>query len=129
MPEALVSTVLSAPKFKYSQLVKAGPNYVCSGMVALDNDSGKLIEGGAGEQTRKIFQNLILLMEEFDLTLEDLLSVRIFTTEFEQFPDINVAWEEVFTEGIRPPARSAVGVSALPLNAKVEIEFAFYRED
>ena len=126
MRTALISKVLTAPKFRYSQLIKAGSNYICSGMVALDNESGELITGGAGEQTRKIFENLALLMSEFKLSLSDLVSVRIFTTEFDQFADINAAWEEVFTEDVVPPARSAVGVSALPLNALVEIEFSFF---
>lgn len=128
MRQALISTKLSAPLFRYSQLIKAGPNYVCSGMIALDNDTGKLIEGDSCEQTRKIFQNLSLLMDEFSLSLDDLVSVRIFSRMFDQFPLINQAWEEIFTADIVPPARSAVGVSALPLNALVEIEFSFYKE-
>ncbi|MDC0598705.1 RidA family protein [Gammaproteobacteria bacterium] len=128
MPDALVSKVLTAPKFKYSQLIKAGPNYICSGMVALDNETGELIAGEAGQQTKKIFENLHLLMQEFDLCLQDLASVRIFTTQFDRFAEINTVWEDVFKGDIRPPARSAVGVSALPLNAKVEIEFLFYRD-
>ncbi len=128
MRQALISTQLSAPLFRYSQLIKAGPNYVCSGMIALDNSTGKLIEGDSCEQTRKIFENLKVLMEEFSLSLDDLVSVRIFSRKFEQFPQINQAWEEVFTSDVVPPARSAVGVSALPLNALVEIEFSFYKE-
>ncbi|MAM69856.1 MAG: enamine deaminase RidA [Gammaproteobacteria bacterium] len=127
MREALRSKFLTAPKFRYSQLIKAGPNYVCSGMVALDNDSGELIDGDVGEQTRKIFENLKILMNEFDLIHSDLVSARIFTTDFDDFAKINAAWEEFITEGKVPPARSAVGVTALPLNAKVEIEFTFYR--
>lgn len=128
MRKALISTKLSAPLFRYSQIIKAGPNYVCSGMIALDNDTGKLIEGNSCEQTRKIFENLSILMEEFSLSLDDLVSVRIFSRMFEQFPLINQAWEEVFNSDLAPPARSAVGVSALPLNALVEIEFSFYKE-
>lgn len=128
MRKALISSKLSAPLFRYSQLIKAGPFYTCSGMIALDNETGKLVEGDSGEQTRKIFQNLSILMEEFSLSLDELVSVRIFSREFDQFPKINKAWEEVFTEGTVPPARSAVGVSALPLNALVEIEFSFYKE-
>ncbi len=127
MREALVSKKLTAPLFRYSQMIKAGPNYVCSGMLALDNESGKLIEGDSGEQTQKIFQNLSILMEEFDLSLDDLVNARIFSTQFDQFPLINQAWEEVFSEDIVPPARSALGVSVLPLNALVEIEFVFYK--
>ena len=129
MRKILKSTKLSAPKFRYSQLVKAGPNYVCSGRIAIDNQSGELSTGDAGEQTRIILQNLHLLMEEFSLQLEDLVSARIFTTDFAQFPLINAAWEDVFTAEILPPARSAFGVVALPMNARVEIEFTFYKED
>jgi len=128
MREALISTKLNAPLFRYSQLIKAGPNYVCSGMIALDNDSGKLIEGDSREQTRKIFKNLSILMAEFSLVLDDLVSVRIFSKKFDQFPLINQAWEEVFTIDKVPPARSAVGVSALHLNALVELEFTFFKE-
>ena len=128
MRKALISTKLSAPLFRYSQLIQAGPNYVCSGMIALNNDTGKLIEGDSYDQTRRIFENLSILMEEFSLGLEDLVSVRIFSRMFDQFPLINQAWEEVFPSDLVPPARSAVGVSALPLNALVEIEFSFYKE-
>ncbi len=125
MRQALISTKLSAPLFRYSQLIKAGPNYICSGMIALDNSTGKLIEGDSCEQTRLIFKNLNILMDEFSLSLNDLVSVRIFSRMFEEFPLINEAWDEVFTSDIIPPARSAVGVTALPLNALVEIEFSF----
>ena len=38
MRQALISKQLTAPLFRYSQLIKAGPNYFCSGMIALDND-------------------------------------------------------------------------------------------
>ena len=97
-------------------------------MIALDNDSGKLVEGDSGEQAVKILENLKILMQEFALELDDLVSVRIYSTKFDQFPLINQAWEEVFTENVVPPARAAVGVSALPVNALVEMEFVFYKE-
>lgn len=128
MREALVSKKLSAPLFRYSQIIKAGPNYFLSGMIPLDNDTGKLIEGDSKEQTRKIFQNLKILMDEFSLSLEDMVSAKIFSRKFDEFPLINQAWEEIFTEDVVPPARSAIGVAALPLNALVEIEFAFYKD-
>ncbi len=97
-------------------------------MIAIDNDSGELVEGNAADHTRKIFQNLKILMQEFELSFDDLVSARIYTTIFDEFPLINACWEEVFTNGQVPPARSAFGVLALPMNAKVEIEFSFYKE-
>ncbi len=62
------------------------------------------------------------------VALADLMIARIFTTRMDAFAEINAAWEEVFTDGTTPPARTSVGVSALPLGAAVEIEFCFYRE-
>ena len=95
-------------------------------MIALDRESGELEAGGAGAETRKILSNLIDAMPDFGLALTDLVKVTIYTTRFDEFPDINAAWEEVFDD-ISPPARTSVGVSALPINASVEMEFEFYR--
>ena len=127
MREILRSEKLPGPKFKYSPCVKAGPNYQFAGMVALDRGTGALIEGRPGVQTQKIMENLVGALPDFGLTLDDLYAARIFTTEFDRFGEINEAWNAFF-EIIDPPARSAMGVCALPLGAKVEIEFTFYKE-
>jgi 2-iminobutanoate/2-iminopropanoate deaminase len=97
-------------------------------MIALDKDSGQLEAGGVGAETKKILANLLAAMPDFGLTLADMVSANIYTTRMDQFRDINEAWEAVFTQDVRPPARTSVGVSALPLGATVEIEFMFYRE-
>ena len=127
MREALECKSLVPPKFRYSQLVKAGPNLYCSGMIALDNETGELVGEGPGEQSRIILRNVQLLMDEFKLDWEDLAFVRIFSSRFDRFAEINAAWEEIFAERT-PPGRSSVGVSALPLGAAVEMEFTFYKE-
>ncbi len=129
MIEALSSTNLPAPRFRYSPLVKAGPFYKTAGMIALDKDSGELESGGAGPEAAKILANLIAALPDFSLSLEHMVSATIYTTDFTEFPAINVAWEDVFTEDIQAPARTSIGVSALPLRATVEIEFIFYDAD
>lgn len=130
MVQSLVSKKLISPKFKYSQLVKAGPNYYCSGLIALDNESGELVPGGIGAETEKILQNLQILMDEFNFGWEHLAFARVFTSDFDNFPAFNTAWEALFNSlDTPPPARSSVGVNALPLKASIEIEFVFYRED
>ncbi len=128
MPEALECPSLTPPKMRYSQVVKAGPHYYCSGMVALDSSTGQLSGKGPGEETAVILANLMLLMEDLGLSLDDLVQARIFTTRFDRFAEINQAWERVFTAGRVPPARTSVGVADLPLGASVEIDFTFYRE-
>ena len=127
MIQSLSSKNLPAPRFRYSPLVKAGPIYKTAGMIALDKDSGQLETGGVGAETTKILANLLGALPDFGLTLGDLVSANIYTTRMDQFAEVNRAWEAVFTQDIRPPARTSVGVSARPLGASVEIEFMFYR--
>lgn len=119
------SSAIPAPRFRYSPCVQIGPIVQVSGMVALDAATGKLAEGGPGAETATILANLQKALPDYDVTLDDLLIARIFTTRFDAFADINAAWEAVFREGVTPPARTTVGVSALPLGATVEIEFSF----
>jgi 2-iminobutanoate/2-iminopropanoate deaminase len=128
MRQILTSSNLPAPKFRYSPLVKAGPFYQTAGMIALDARRGTLVAGGAGAETRQILANLTRALPDFGLALEHMIGAVIYTTDFARFPDINRAWEEVFTGDVAPPARTAVGVSALPLEASVEMEFRFYKE-
>ena len=128
MIEALSSDNLPAPRFRYSPLIKAGPFYRTAGMVALDRVSGALQPGGVGPETEKILANLLRALPDFGLSLADLVSASIYTTRMDLFADVNRAWEAVFTADVRPPARTSVGVSALPLGATVEMEFLFYRE-
>ena len=125
MIEALTSKNLPAPRFRYSPLVKSGPFYKTAGMIALNKETGELEPGGAGAETAKILSNLLEALPDFNLTLDDLYSVTIYTTRFDQFPEINEAWETVISADMRLPARTAVGASALPINASVEMEFWF----
>ena len=125
--ESLTSENLPPPRFRYSPLIKCGPSYKTAGMIALDPGTGELEPGGAGAETAKILANLQAAMPDFGLELADLVKVTIYTTRFDQFADINAAWEAVI-DAARPPARTAVGVGALPINASVEMEFEFYRE-
>jgi len=119
------SDAIPAPRFRYSPCVQIGTVVQVSGMVALDAATGKLAEGGPAAETRVILANLKKAMPDYDVTLDDLLIARIFTTRFDAFAEINAAWEEVFTAEVIPPARTTVGVTALPLGATVEIEFSF----
>jgi 2-iminobutanoate/2-iminopropanoate deaminase len=116
-----------APRFRYSPCVKTGPFYEFAGMIGLGAD-GKLAPDSLESETRQILRNMISAAKELDLSLHHLVAVNIYTTNFEQFPVINKVWEEFFTENVPPPARTSIGVSALPLNAMVEMSFRFYRD-
>src|SRR5690606_10830003 len=124
MREALISGRLARPAFKYSHVVKTGPLYHCSGMLAQDRETGALVGDSVRAQADKILENIQVLMEELGLGFDHLAMARIFTPHMDQFGEINAAWEQVFNAiDVPPPARTSVGVTALPMGAKVEIEF------
>ncbi len=127
--QILKSSKLYTPKFRYSPCVKTGPWYSMSGMVALDPATNQLVGTGAYVEARQIMQLMVAALPDWGLTLENIASARIYTTRMDQFPEINRAWEEVFVSSVEPPARTSIGVAALPLGASVEIEFMLYKED
>jgi 2-iminobutanoate/2-iminopropanoate deaminase len=129
MRRALNSTKLVKPAFRYSHVVNAGPHWYMSGLLAQHRETGTLVGTTPGEQAVQILENLQVLMDEFSLGFGDLAMARIFTTDMQNFSQINAAWEAVFDKTDEPPpARTSIGVAALPLNALVEMEFTFYRD-
>jgi 2-iminobutanoate/2-iminopropanoate deaminase len=129
MIQPLISDKLPQPRFRYSPVIQAGPWILFSGMIALDATTGLLEAGGPGRETAKILANLSAALPGLGLGLEHLASARIYTTRFGEFAAINAAWDAWLGEASRPPARTSMGVAALPLAASVEIEFSFYKEE
>lgn len=117
---------LPTPRFRYSPAVRMGPFVKTAGMVGLDPRTGELVAGGAAEEFRQILANLDGLIADNALTWSELMSVTLYTTAFHRFPEINHAWNAYFADGNLLPARTAVGVSQLPLGAQVEADFLFY---
>ena len=126
MRELITFKSTPAPKFRYSPCVKTGPFYEFSGMVGLTKE-GKLANGGVEGETRQILFNMVSAASELGLKVTDMVVANIFTTKFEEFPVINKVWEEIFTADVPPPARTSLGVAALPLGSSVEMSFRFYK--
>lgn len=120
----LTSRTLPAPHFAYSPVVLAGGFIYVSGLVGLDPAHGGLVAGGMAAEARQILLNLRSLCDELGIALEQLMLARIYCADFAQFGVINQNWEEFF-QGGNLPARTSVGVAALPLGALVEMEFQF----
>jgi 2-iminobutanoate/2-iminopropanoate deaminase len=104
----------------YSHAVRSGGVLYCSGQVPLDPATGKLVEGSVGDQTRRCLENLRLVCQAAGAELADAVRVGIYVTDMGTFPEVNEAYGSFFGEG--PPARSTIGVAALPLGAAVEID-------
>jgi 2-iminobutanoate/2-iminopropanoate deaminase len=115
-----------SPRFRYSPLVAAGPFLKTAGMIALDSSTGELEKGGPGAETAKILAVLGKVLSELKLETSSVVSATVYTTVFDRFSDINAAWNDFFDGDTSPPARTSVGVSALPLGATVEMDFLLY---
>jgi 2-iminobutanoate/2-iminopropanoate deaminase len=104
----------------YSHAVRSGGMLYCSGQVPLDPATGKLVEGSVGDQTRRCLENLRLVCQAAGAELADAVRMGIYVTDMGTFAEVNEAYGSFFGEG--PPARSTIGVAALPLGAAVEID-------
>jgi 2-iminobutanoate/2-iminopropanoate deaminase len=117
-----VVSALGAPDAvgPYSHAIKSGGLLFCSGQVPLDPGTGKLVEGSIGDQTRRCLENLQVVAAAGGAALDDAVRMGIYVTDMSTFPEVNEAYGAFFPDG--PPARSTVGVAALPLGARVEID-------
>lgn len=118
--ERVYSESAPAPIGPYNQAIKTGGFVFCSGQVAIDPSTGKLIDGNAVAQARQAMKNLGAVLAEGGASFDDVVKTTIFLIDMSDFAAVNAAYGEHF--GGTPPARSTVAVAALPLGARVEIE-------
>lgn len=107
-----------APQGPYSPIVRSGDWLICSGQVGLRD--GAMVEGGVAAQTGQALANLRTLLEGEGASLGDVVKTTVFLTDIADFATMNEVYVEAF--GGHRPARSTIGVAALPLGAVVEIE-------
>jgi len=121
MPRIAVSSDRIAPPVgPFSPAVESGEYLYLSGQVAQDPATGRLVEGDAGVQAERIFRNLEHVLQAAGRGLGDVVRVGVFLTSMEDFAAVNAVFSRQF---IHPfPARTTVGVAALPLGASVEID-------
>lgn len=117
--EIVSTTEAPAAVGAYSQATTNGELVFTAGQVPLTPD-GELIEGSIAEQTERALENLTAVLREAGAEPSDVLKVTVFLDDIDDFDDFNEAYGEFFDED--PPARSAVGVGAVPKGAAVEIE-------
>ena len=104
----------------YSQAVRSGDNLYLSGQVPLDPATGKLVDGDISAQARRVFDNLRAVLEAAGASFGDVVRVGIYLTDLGNFGAVNEVMKQYFAEPY--PARSTIGVAALPLNANVEVD-------
>jgi len=104
----------------YSQAVDAGGTVYLSGQTPLDPATGELVGGDITAQTRRVFENLAAVCAAAGGSFSDVVRVGIYLVDLGDFAAVNAVMKEYFHEPY--PARSTIGVAALPRGARVEID-------
>jgi 2-iminobutanoate/2-iminopropanoate deaminase len=104
----------------YSHAVVSNGLVFLSGQTPVDPNTGQLVEGSIGDQTRRCLENLAVVAAAAGAELSDAVRMGIYVTDISVFKDVNEAYGAFFESD--PPARSTIGVAALPLGAEVEID-------
>lgn len=108
----------------YSQAVIQQGTVYCSGQIALDPASMKIVSDNVEEQTRQVMQNIEQVLLEAGSNFSKVLKCSIFISDMDDFSKVNKIYGSYFTEN--PPARETVEVSRLPKDVKIEISCVAY---
>jgi 2-iminobutanoate/2-iminopropanoate deaminase len=109
------------PTAAYSHAVCAGEYLFVTGQLGVDPKTNRLVPGGTVPQTHQVMRNLQTVLAGAGTSLARAVMARIYLTNFADYPAVNAAYATYFASG-RLPARTTVGVTALALDAAVEID-------
>jgi|688.fasta_scaffold54442_2 2-iminobutanoate/2-iminopropanoate deaminase len=115
-------TKAAAPGGPYTPVVRAGDWVIVSGQLGLKDD---VLVKGVAAQTAQAVVNLKLRLAEAGVGIKDVKKTLCFLTDMDTFGTFNDAYVAGF--GTSRPARSTIGVAALPRGAAVEIEAWAYK--
>lgn len=104
----------------YSTAIVYGDLVFMSGMIPIDPETKKIVEGGIAQQAHRAFQNVSTVLSEMGLSMQNALKVSVFLKDMGDFRTVNEIYASYF--GPRYPARSCLQVAALPMDALIEVE-------
>jgi len=104
----------------YSQAVRAGDSIYLSGQIPLDPATGELVGGDIAAQARRVFDNIGAVLEAAGASFGEVVRVGIYLKDLGDFVAVNDVMKQYFAEPY--PARSTIGVAALPRGAAIEVD-------
>lgn len=103
----------------YSQGVKIGNLIFTSGQIAINPETGKIPES-IEEQTEQVLENIKEILEASGSNINNVIKTTVFLKNMNDFEKMNSIYGTYFIN--EKPARSAIEVSRLPKDVKIEIE-------
>jgi 2-iminobutanoate/2-iminopropanoate deaminase len=104
----------------YSQGVISGGFLFASGQIALDPETGNLVEGDVAVQTERVLNNLLAVLKEAKMGPENVVKTTVYLADMADFPKMNEVYARFL--GKHPPARTTIQAAGLPRAVRVEID-------
>jgi 2-iminobutanoate/2-iminopropanoate deaminase len=114
----IVERGVPTPVGPYSHAVAAGGFFFVSGQGPKESATGRYVQGGVGNQTRKTLRNVTTILGSMGLDLSDVVKVNAYLRDIKDFQEFNDAYGEFFKDA--PPARTTV--QATPPAAEILVE-------
>ena len=116
----ITSPEIAPPVGPFSQAVEAGGFIYFSGQVGQDPTTGKLVAGGIAAETERVFQNFAAVLKAAGKSFDDVVRAGVYLTSIGDYVVLNGVYARHFSQPF--PARTVIGVAALPLGACVEMD-------
>ena len=110
----------------YAQGIRSGNLVFTSGQIPINPQSGELISDDFKAEVHQVLNNLDGVLKGGGSSLQCAVKLTVFLTDLSYFAQVNEVFDVFFPDN--PPARSALQVSALPMNSRIEIEAIGYVE-
>lgn len=110
----------------YSQAVLSNGILYISGQIPINPKTGEIISG-IKEETQQIMENIQAILNEANMTFENVVKTSIFLKSMEDFPIVNKIYASFFKSG-KYPARETLQVVALPKNVSIEISMIAHQD-
>jgi len=104
----------------YNQAMVGAGLVFTAGSLGLDPATGTLVAGGAAAEAARAIQNLGAILDAAGSGLDRVLKTTVYLVDMVDYAAVNAVYRDAFPEPY--PARTAIAVAALPLEARVEIE-------
>jgi len=104
----------------YCHAMKTGNLLFCSGQTPLHPDTMKLVGTTIEEQTKRVLENLSIVLAGADLTLQNVVKTTVYLKDMNDFKGMNTIYEQMFKG--HKPSRTTISIKRNPLDALVEIE-------
>ena len=116
-----IQRIEGSSKLPFSTAVRVDSMLYLSGQLGIDPASGRLVSGGIAAETSQALINIEHVLRTVQSNKKQIIRCEVFLADFGEFQMMNEAYADFF-ESMDLPARSAVAVSGMALDARVEIQ-------